>query len=136
MTAKRRSGGRPRLTEGKRTKKIDVRFTEDEFKIILELEANLGMNRTDLIRLRILSDAQNIVINARELIGLVDSIGTEMAHCANNINQLAKHANILKKMGKTDPAVTERFSSLLTAYLQCQQSLEIAFRQIIRLAGR
>jgi hypothetical protein len=136
MTAKRKIDGRPRLTEGKRTKKIDVRFTEDEYKLVLELESSLGISRTELIRKRILFNAQSVVINARELISLVDSIGAEMGRCGNNINQLAKHANIQQKKGITDASITERFNSLLTAYLKCQQSLEIAFRQIIRLTGK
>ena len=136
MTAKRKIGGRPQLTVGKRTKKIDVRFTEDEYKIVLQLEGTLGISRTELIRLRLLSNAESVVINAKELITLVDSIGTEIGRCGNNINQLAKHANILQKLGKTDSIVTERFNGLLSEYLKHLQSLEIAFRQIIRLTGR
>ena len=70
--------GRPKLKEGGRSKKIDVRFTETEYKVVLELEKELGISKTELVRMRVLNNAGNIVINARELLGLLDDIGAEM----------------------------------------------------------
>jgi hypothetical protein len=132
MTFSRKVNGRPLKTEGKRTKKIDARFTEDEFKVVLELEKTLGISRTDLVRTRLLQDARLTVINAKELIALLDSIGTELGRCGNNINQLAKYANVLNKYGKLSPMVMERFNLLFEDYTENQKKLEISLRKIIR----
>ena len=135
MTFSRKVNGRPLKTEGKRTKKIDARFTEDEFKVVLELEKTLGISKTDLVRTRLLQDARLTVINAKELIALLDSIGTELGRCGNNINQLAKYANVLNKYGKLSPVVMERFNLLFEDYTENQKKLEISLRKIIRALG-
>ncbi|MBS1526121.1 MAG: plasmid mobilization relaxosome protein MobC [Bacteroidetes bacterium] len=128
--------GRPEKAEGKRTKKIDARFTEDEFKIVLELEKTLGVSKTDLVRNRLLHDAHPIIMNAKELISSVDDIGAELGRCGNNINQLAKYANVLHKAGRLSPVVVERFNLLFQDYNSYQVSLEVALRRIIRILGR
>lgn len=83
------------LKEGKRIKKIDPRFTEDELKIILELETTLGICKTDLARNGLLKNSQLIIFNAKELITPLDKGGTELGSTVNNINQLAHYANML-----------------------------------------
>jgi hypothetical protein len=136
MAASRNLKGRPLLTEGKRTKKIDARFTEAEFKTVLELEQQLGIRRTDLVRMRLLNNAPNIIINAKELIGHLDSIGTEMGRAGNNINQLAHHANMLKNKGMLREQIAERFNTLFENYILNQKDLEVSLRKIIRMMGK
>jgi len=131
-----RSKGRPVKEQGKRIRKIDARFTQDEYDTILELEKTLGVRKSDLVRIRLLQDARLAIVNAKELIGFIDSIGAEMGRCGNNINQLAKYANILKKKGVLSPMVIERFTILFEQYIEYQKQLEIALRNIIRMAGR
>lgn len=127
--------GRPKLTEGKRTKFINVRFTEDEYNEITTLEKELSVSKTDLIRMRMLSDAKKIVINSRELIKYIDDAGAEMGRIGNNINQLAKHANILKLQGALQPGIVKEFNRLFEEYLGVQQQFEISLRKIIRAMG-
>ncbi|GAC1310382.1 MAG: hypothetical protein NVSMB24_27500 [Mucilaginibacter sp.] len=127
--------GRPKLKDGKRTKFINVRFTEDEYKDVAELEKQLGITKTDLIRMRILSDAKKIVINSRELIKYLDSAGAEMGRIGNNINQLAKHANTLKLKGALNPVIIEQFNRLFEEYIHVQQQFEVSLRKIIRAMG-
>jgi hypothetical protein len=127
--------GRPKLKEGKRTRFINVRFTEDEYKEITELEKELGVSRTELIRMRILSDAKKIVIDSKELIKYLDSAGAEMGRIGNNINQLAKHANILKLQGALSPAIVKQFNLLFEEYIQVKQRFDAALRKIIRSMG-
>lgn len=136
MNAKRNPGGRPKMMEGRRVKKITARFTEDEYKTVEKLETTLGINKTDLVRMRLLENAPQAVINAKELISAIDNIGTELGRCGNNINQLAKYANILQKKGKSDPSVTGQFNALLTGYLEKQEKLEISLRHVIRAIGK
>lgn len=135
MEKTQRSKGRPIKEQGKRIKKIDARFTQDEYDTILELEKTLGVRKTDLVRTRLLQDARLTIVNAKELIGFIDSIGTEMGRCGNNINQLAKYANILKKKGVLSPMVSERFNILFEQYIENQKQLEISLRKIIRMGA-
>ncbi|OIQ68649.1 bacterial mobilization protein (MobC) [mine drainage metagenome] len=127
--------GRPKLKEGKRTKFISVRFTEDEYKDVAELEKQLGITKTDLIRMRILSDAKKTVFNSRELIKYLDSVGAEMGRIGNNINQLAKHANTLKLKGALNSVIIEQFNRLFEEYIHVQQQFEVSLRKIIRAMG-
>jgi hypothetical protein len=127
--------GRPKLAGGKKTRFINVRFTEDEFKDVLELEKQLGVTKTDLIRMRILSDAKKTVVNSKELISYLDSAGAEMGRIGNNINQLAKHANTLKLQGRLNPLIIDRFNGLFDEYLRVQQQFEVSLRKILRAMG-
>jgi hypothetical protein len=129
-TAKQK--GRPALAEGTRTKKIDARFTEAEYKVIEELEKTLGIRKTDLVRTRLLQNAKVAVINAKELIDHLDLIGAELGRSGNNINQLARYANILKKKGVLSPMVMERFNIQFEQYIGHQKLLEDAMRKILR----
>ncbi len=124
------------MTEGKRVKKITARFTEDEYKVVEKLETTLGINKTDLVRMRLLENAPAVIINATELITAIDEIGTELGRCGNNINQLAKYANILQKKGRCDSSVIDQLNGLLTGYLEKQEQLEVSLRQVIRAIGR
>lgn len=123
------------MLAGKRIKKIDTRFTEDEYQIICGLEKALGLTKTELVRQRLLSNAGLLVVNAKELIVLLDQVGTEMGRCGNNINQLAKYANILKKRGVLSPVVVERFNVLFEQYLKNQQALDTSLRKVFRMTG-
>lgn len=124
------------MADGKRDKKITARFTADEYKTIAQLETTLGVSKTDLVRMRLLENAPAVIINAKELITAIDEIGTELGRCGNNINQLAKYANILQKQRKSNPQVMKQFNTLLTGYLERQEQLEISLRQLIRAIGR
>jgi len=135
MGASNLKGGPP-PKPANRTKKIDARFTEEEYKIILELEKELGISKTNLVRSRVLRNAHEVVINAKELIRHLDSIGAEMGRAGNNINQLARYANILIKKSILSPVVVERFTILFEQYLEHQKALEVALRKIIRAMGQ
>lgn len=128
--------GRPQMEAGKRTRKIDVRFTEEEYQIIINLESALGIGKTELLRRRTLNDGVATVVNARELIKTLDAIFAEMGRVGNNLNQLAKHANTLKLQGMVSPMVAELFNNYFQEYLQVQRQLEITLRKVIRLIGK
>jgi len=135
MNGRGRTKGRPQMQAGKRIKKIDVRFTEQEYAVISELEKTLGLSKTELVRQRLLNNAGLLVVNAKELIVLLDQLGAEMGHCGNNINQLAKYANILKKRGIVSPVVIERFNHLFEQYLKNQKALDAGLRKVFRMTG-
>jgi len=100
--------------------------------MLLNLEKELGISRTELIRQRVLNNAPAVVINARELISQLDRIGTELARSGNNINQLAKYANTLNKQGLLSKIVGARYVNLLQEFNRNQMDLEVTLRKIIR----
>jgi hypothetical protein len=128
--------GRPVMASGKRIKKIDARFTEEEYQLILDLEKELGIRKTDIVRMRVLNNARNIVVNAASLIEKLDAIGAELGRSGNNINQLGRYANVLKKQGILSAVVIERFELLFEQYNRQQNELVIALRQVIRQTGK
>jgi hypothetical protein len=128
--------GRPQLKAGKRVKKIDVRFTEEEYELVLAMEKELGIGKTELVRMRILNDAERVVVNSKELIGHLDAVGAEMGRAGNNINQLARHANVLNLEGTLNASVAAKFNELMETYVKMQQALEISLRKIIRAMGK
>ncbi|QEM07220.1 plasmid mobilization relaxosome protein MobC [Mucilaginibacter rubeus] len=136
MGDQKKSNGRPKLEDGKRNKIVNVRFTEAEFKSVTELEKELNITKTELIRMRVLENAEKVVLNSRELLGYLDHIGAEMGRVGNNINQLARHANLLKLQKAMHPGIILKFEELFEEYLHIQQQLEIALRKIIRLMGK
>jgi hypothetical protein len=136
MDDKNRLKGRPPLQGGRRNKKIDVRFTDEEYKQILAMEQEFRMPKADLIRLRVLKDSGMIITSSRELIKELDRIGGEIGRCGNNINQLAHYSNIMQLKDILDPETTVRFNRLLREYIRNQASLEITLRKVIRAIGR
>ncbi|MGF7079724.1 plasmid mobilization protein [Mucilaginibacter sp. UYCu711] len=133
---KQKSKGRPSMTEGKRAIMVNARFTNEEYQNLLDLEKELGLSRADLIRSRVLHNAPQKIINARQMIGSLDAIGTEMGHAGNNINQLARYANILRKKGILSPIVIESFSLLMETYLGNQIALEAVLRKLMRMMSQ
>lgn len=136
MPDKRSRSGRPPKADANRTKKITVRFTENEYKTISELEGTLGISKTDLVRERLLHGARLTIINAKELTVALNAIGTELGRSGNNINQLARHANTLNKQGALSPILMEYFNALFATHLDNRQQLEALLRKIILLLGR
>ena len=136
MPDKRSGSGRPPKADANRTKKITVRFTENEYKTISELEEALGISKTDLVRERLLHGARLTIINAKELTVALNAIGTELGRSGNNINQLARHANTLNKQGALSPILMEYFNVLFATHLDNRQQLEAVLRKIILSLGR
>ncbi|MBB5440632.1 cation transport regulator ChaC [Pedobacter sp. AK017] len=119
-----------------RTRRFELRLTEDEFNVFVALEKSLGMSRADIVRIRVLKNSDVVLVNARELLGLLDSIGTELGRSGNNINQLARHANILRRQGMLEAQTADEFNHLFKQYIFLQTELEKSFRQLLRLMTR
>lgn len=124
---------RERPFASKKVRRFELRLSEQELMQFLELEKSLGISRSDIVRIRVLKNAANMLTNTKELMKKLDSIGAELGRSGNNINQLAKHANILQKQGLLSQSVATEFTSLLGGYITVQQELEKNIRQIIRL---
>lgn len=117
---------------GKRTRLVRIYFTAEEFKTIEQLAAEQGTSLPHLARSRILNGARETVVNARQLIGILDQKGAELGRAYQQISMLASYTDTLKKRGRLCRPVAEKFNAILQSYVSAQQGLEMAIRQIIR----
>ena len=74
----------------------------------------------------------NSIINNVELIKNLDLIGTEIGRLGNNINQLAKYANIQIKSGKVNTSVIIDFIGVMDRYMKERRELAKAYRALVR----
>ncbi|MCX2429672.1 plasmid mobilization protein [Pedobacter sp. GR22-10] len=125
--------GRPPLVSGKRVKKIDVRFTHEEFELILQMEQSSGMKKADLIRRKLLREGERLLVDSKAVMNSIDGIGLELSKAGNNVNQLARYANILNKDGLLSAVVVDRFLLELRKYNKIKMELERLMRKLIRL---
>lgn len=132
----RKLAGRPVLESGKRIRKIDARFTEEEYQLIRDMEKTLGLKKTDIVRMRVLGSASSQLLNAKDLIAALDGVGAELGKSGSNINQLARYANILQKRGMLSVQVLDHFNLLFEKYLSNQQMLELTLRKIMRAMSK
>lgn len=128
--------GRGSSTRINRTRKIDVRFTEAEYQQILELERTLGVNKTDLVRSRVLDELPKVAGNAKVMMAQMEEITLEIRRCGNNINQIARHVNAMNLKGAIPAYIFEHFSGLFERYLDVLKRWESLMRQLIRSLGR
>lgn len=120
------------MLTGKRTRLIKAKLTDEEFSKLQEIQKASGMNRMELIRRRVLGGGAVVVVNTVELLTALDTIGAELGRAGNNINQLARHANVLNRQGRLAPEVVSEFNRLFTDYIRTQRKLEKNFRQLLR----
>lgn len=78
-------------------RRFELRLSQEEYDLFTALEVELGINKSEIVRSRILKNANVVVLNLKELMHSLDKIGSELGRAGNNINQLAKHGNILIK---------------------------------------
>jgi len=136
MEAAKKKSGRPPLTEGKSSNVINVRLNDKELETLLEMESQLGLTRTEIVKARLFRDADKLLINTREALVQLDKIGAEMNRIGNNINQLARHGNTLNLKGRLHPQIISEFNALFENYLVIQRSLDTSLRKMIRTMGK
>ena len=132
MDKPRKKAGRPPMLSGKRNRLIKAKLTEEEFSELIRIQKASGMNRMELIRKRVLGSGTAVTVNMKEVLGELDTIGAELGRAGNNINQLARHANILTRQQRLDPGVVAEFNALFTEYIRTQRELEKTLRQLLR----
>lgn len=130
-----RPGGRKKLPPNElKTRKLQMHVTEQEFLNIQGLYQISGKkSMSDFIREFVTSEKKKkMMINQIDLIRNLDLIGTEIGRIGNNINQIAKYANIQLKSGKTDTKTMERFNVQMELFLQEKRELAKAYRTLVR----
>ncbi|MEJ2881044.1 plasmid mobilization protein [Pedobacter sp. GR22-6] len=121
------------MESGKREFLLKAKLTAEEHKQVLALARQLGVSRSDLVKSRLLAEQRPVLINGVELLSLLDGLGAELGRSGNNINQLARHANILNKRGMLDGEVVLEFNDLFAVYLRHHLEIQKLMRSLIRL---
>ncbi|WP_141202027.1 plasmid mobilization protein [Sphingobacterium cellulitidis] len=132
MDKPKKKAGRPAMLTGKRDRLIKAKLTDEEFSELLRIQGASGMNRMELIRKRVLGAGTATAVNAKELLVQLDAIGAELGRAGNNINQLARHANVLNRQQRLEPGVIANFNTLFRDYISIQRELEKTLRQLLR----
>ena len=111
-----------------------MHVTELEYTKIQTLYHASGQKTvSDFMRALVLDDQKSYsIINNVELIKHLDPIGTEIGRIGNNINQLAKYANIQVLSGKVDPRTMTKFTDQMDSFLQERRELAKANRALVR----
>ena len=121
------------MGDERRSFKIDVRFTEAEYRHIEQIEKELGIGKAELIRRKVLHDGKGMALNAVELLNRLDAVSLELSRSGNNINQLACYANRLQKRGLLSAPVIDEYNRLLHRHESDQMELAMLFRKLIRM---
>lgn len=127
-----KKGGRPPLEADRRSFKIDVRFTEAEYRQVEALEKALGLKKAELIRKRVLDNSPGLLLNTGALMQGLDAISLELSRSGNNINQLAHYANRLQRHGVLSPKVVLDLFDALAVHQRRQGELQVLFRKLLR----
>ena len=111
-----------------------MHVTELEYTRIQTLyHASVQKTVSDYMRALVLDDQKSYsIINNVELIKHLDPIGTEIGRIGNNINQLAKYANIQIKSGKVNTSVIIDFIEVMDKYMKERRELFKAYRALVR----
>ena len=111
-----------------------MHLTEQEysnFQVLLKASGKKTIS--DFMRVLVLNEKENnSIINNVALIKHLDVIGKEIGRIGNNINQLAKYANIQMLSGKVDPRTMAKFTDQMDKYLQERRELAKAYRALVR----
>ncbi|MFV0377640.1 MAG: plasmid mobilization protein [Mangrovibacterium sp.] len=127
----RKKGGRPKLSiSDKRSESIRIWCTSEQKKQVKEMANSYGLTITDYVLKKSLGE--KVVFNHREYLNEIHELGTELARQGNNLNQLAKYANILLIERKLRPDVAEKIEEALRTNSKKQEEVRIAFRTLIR----
>ncbi|WP_316762038.1 plasmid mobilization protein [Pedobacter aquatilis] len=134
MGAVKKKNGRPLMLDGKRTRHIKARVTEEEYTLACKQWKSLSMNESDFLRLKVLDpNSVRLKVNPAELILSLDMLGNEIGRSGNNINQLARHANFLNKRGMLNTEIVVKFNELFSDYISVFREMEKGTRAMLRL---
>lgn len=132
----KRKPGRPPLESGKKTRILRTRLSEEDYRQLAKQLDAAGITVSEWIRKRLLSPHAATPVNTADLLDRLDTIGAELGRSGNNINQLARHANVLRRYGMLTEPVVRAFLPLLETYLAQQRELGNQLRSILRLLAR
>ena len=115
-----------------RGRRFEMRLTEAEHAALQEMERSLGMTRAEIVRHRVFGRTTQVA-DARILMKQLDGLGAELGRSGNNVNQLARHVNMLNRMGSLTPVALAGMDGTLGNYTEVQRQIELQLRRLIRM---
>lgn len=115
-------------------KKLQMYVTAEEYNKFLSLVQASGRRTiADFLRDIVLNEKNSYnLTNKVELLRHLDILGKELSKIGNNINQIARYANIQIKSGKTDTKTIIDFIEVMDKYMLTRRELTKAYRSMVR----
>lgn len=132
---KNSSAGRKKLPVVQlKIKKLQMYVTAEEYNKFLSLVQASGRRTiADFLRDIVLNEKNSYnLTNKVELLRHLDILGKELSKIGNNINQIARYANIQIKSGKTDTKTIIDFIEVMDKYMLTRRELTKAYRSMVR----
>jgi len=127
-------GGRNKVDEELAlSHRLKINLNKSDFDQVNKAYEESGSNSmAEYLRQRIINTKDLYVNNPKEILKTLDKIGTEVSRIGNNINQLAKYANILAKDEKYKGEVIEDLNTLLRQYSKERKELALGIRALLK----
>jgi hypothetical protein len=116
----------------KKSKRIELRLNEREYRNLKEQAEKSGMSVSRLIRTRVFKQREVGEINAVQFLENYIEMGKEFGKIGGNFNQLARYANHLYNSDIVQPAVVEEINRLGDEYEQLLKRLEVLLKRILK----
>jgi hypothetical protein len=113
-------------------RRIQIYVNASEFEAVYhDFQSSGYASLSAYLRRRLIG--KGIVIHQpKELLARLDTIGTEIGHIGNNINQLAKIAHLIEKEGKLPVSPIAQFNKVMVSYNELLKELSSAYRRLLR----
>lgn len=126
-----KKGGRPKLSiEESSSARIEIRCLEKEKEMIVELAKSYDLSVTDYVLKMCLN--KKLVARKIQMFDEFLKLNTELGMSGSNINQLAKHANRINKVGGVDQSIIESLVVLLEKHVEESESIKKVIRKIYK----
>jgi len=127
-------GGRPEITDDSGlTYRVNWKLNkEDRKKLEDGFKASGLKTMSEYLRFRLVETKDVYVHDPKEILKTLDFLGEEIGRIGNNINQLAKYANILLLKERLEPSVIDELNALLREYGAERKEIALAMRALFK----
>jgi hypothetical protein len=118
----------------RRSIRVESRLTIAQYEQLLNLRKDLTIDIASLIRFSLFKESRKVVISVRELLSVMDHLGTTLGHSGSVIARALRQSYLCKnKDGTSDDHSTKPIDELLEKHIYVQEKLENHMRKLIRL---
>jgi hypothetical protein len=122
-----------KVIKEKRFIRIESRLTNTEYEQLLSIHKELFIDMSSLIRFSLLKESRKIVVNVRELLVVLDHLGTTIGDSGNAIAHVLRKGYLWNEDESSIGNWTTQVDDLLEQHIRIQEKLEKHMRQLISL---
>jgi len=120
-----------------RIKRFQLRFTDEEFKRLEDMEKLCApLSKAEIIRNRLFGEDNLWMKTNLNFQQELNRVGAELGRSGNNINQLAKHANALYKVGEIPESLMYKFFKAHQEHTETIKQVSMLLRSVIRKGSK